>query len=163
MTLTNPSFHRTEHKRRCRMPSPRELFLQNLLAQAACLLYSCGHFISLTNLPPRGKMAPPPRTRRIFLRDKEIPLGGIEGGRWRGICATCPKCGEQWARVELASWGEYIISVWPCGKHGSPWRRGGSLLKLLSWFDAIWRLGDASQEFLIYEIDMKVNQNEHDY
>lgn len=77
-------------------------------------------------------------SRRILLRGRELlATGTLRYGGARGIRPICPTCGELWARVEFGTpLGEYIIARWPCFAHGTPYFCGGSLLKLLYWWDS---------------------------
>jgi hypothetical protein len=98
----------------------------------------------------------------MVFRDKEIPLGGNNGGELRGICYVCPTCGELWAKAELAPRGKYMVACnSPCAAHGDRWYIGGSTLLPLVWWDHCTPaslpeiLPHLSPELLRYEALMK--------
>ena len=113
-------------------------------------------------------MHPQDRNRCLVLGDKRIPLGRTLGTpREKGIIPICPTCGNAWARVELGCpdpRGEYIIARWLCEEHGTHLQAGGSIWKLLIWWDRGLAptlgasAGVLSPEFLEREILCKAAQ-----
>lgn len=82
------------------------------------------------------------RNRHFLSGGEIIPLGSVIGKGdpyAKGIRPICPVCGELWARINLglpeSGPGEYLVARWPCEKHGNPYFTGGSVWKLLVWWD----------------------------
>lgn len=103
--------------------------------------------------------------RNLVFRGKTIPLGGYSlGGNAKGYRYVCSTCGELWGAVEIAEKGNYIVSSWPCEKHGNRFCRGGSFLSRVGWgdFSAAYSLDKTleriSPELVLHEALMAINQ-----
>lgn len=99
----------------------------------------------------------PNRTRRLVLRDREIPLGGTYGtGEYRSISCLCRNCGEIWGRLSLAESGISTFAIGECTGCGDPFRIGGTVYKYLEWWTRDFKLETSSDEFLRYEVERKI-------
>ena len=91
---------------------------------------------------PGNPEPPEDRNRRLLPGGEEIPLGGVIGKGdpySKGIRPICPECGELWGRINFGGTrhgkGEYLVARWPCELHGDVYFTGGSIWKLLVWWD----------------------------
>jgi hypothetical protein len=103
--------------------------------------------------------------RNVVFRSTSIPLPGFSlGGNCKGYRYVCSACGELWGGLEVAPQGRYIISCWPCERHGDTWTRGGSFLHRLAWGDysnakdLTQVLDNIGPELLLHEVKMRIIQ-----
>lgn len=77
--------------------------------------------------------------RKLVYRGANLALKGSESYGAKGILLTCPKCGEQWGKILLSSSdaGEFINGNFYCLEHGNRYRRGGSFIQALLWWDRL--------------------------